>query len=49
MLQLLLADRFKLKVRREMREMPVYALVLGKNGPKFKESAPDASPIAHLA
>jgi uncharacterized protein (TIGR03435 family) len=22
--------------------MPVYALVVGKNGPKFKESAPDA-------
>lgn len=44
MLQALLADRFKLKVHREMREMPVYALVLGKNGPKFKESAPDAQP-----
>jgi uncharacterized protein (TIGR03435 family) len=24
-----------------MREMPVYALVVDKNGPKFKESAPD--------
>jgi uncharacterized protein (TIGR03435 family) len=48
MLQLLLADRFKLKFHREMREMPVYELVVGKNGPKFKESAPDASPIAHF-
>jgi uncharacterized protein (TIGR03435 family) len=47
MLQLLLADRFKLKFHREMREMPVYELVVGKNGPKFKESAPDANPIAH--
>ena len=42
MLQTLLADRFKLKVHREIKEMPVYALVVGKNGPKFKESAPDA-------
>lgn len=40
MLQALLADRFKLKVHREMRELPVYALVVGKNGPRFKESAP---------
>jgi uncharacterized protein (TIGR03435 family) len=47
MLQSLLADRFKLKVHREMREMPVYELVVGKNGPKFKQSAPDASPLAH--
>jgi uncharacterized protein (TIGR03435 family) len=42
MLQALLADRFKLKVHRETREMPVYALVVGKNGPKLKPSAPDA-------
>jgi uncharacterized protein (TIGR03435 family) len=44
MLQNLLADRFKLKVHREIREMPVYALVVGKNGPKLKPSAPDAAP-----
>jgi uncharacterized protein (TIGR03435 family) len=49
MLQQLLADRFKLKVHRETREMPVYELVVGKNGPKFKESAPGASPGAHYA
>jgi uncharacterized protein (TIGR03435 family) len=42
MLQTLLADRFNLKVHREAKEMPVYALVVGKNGPKFKESAPEA-------
>ena len=34
MLQSLLADRFKLVVHREMKEMPVYALVVGKGGPK---------------
>src|SRR5208282_3270821 len=42
MLQTLLAERFNLKFHREMKEMPVYALVVGKKGPKFKESAPDA-------
>ena len=41
MVQALLEDRFQLKVRREMREAPVYALVVGKNGPKFKAAAPD--------
>jgi len=49
MLQLLLADRFKLRVHRETRELSVYALVVGKNGPKFKPSAPDASPDTHYA
>jgi uncharacterized protein (TIGR03435 family) len=42
MLQALLADRFKLKVHTAKKQMPVYALVVGKNGPKFKKSAPDA-------
>jgi uncharacterized protein (TIGR03435 family) len=42
MMQSLLADRFQLKVHTEMREMPVYAIVVGKSGIKFKESAPDA-------
>jgi uncharacterized protein (TIGR03435 family) len=43
MLQTLLVERFHLKFHREREERPVYALVLGKNGPKFKESAPDAA------
>lgn len=47
MLQKLLAERFNLKVHREMKEMPVYALVIGKIGPKFKESAPDATFSGH--
>ena len=42
MLQALLTDRFKLAVHREVRETPVYALVVGKNGPKFRESKPES-------
>jgi bla regulator protein blaR1 len=37
MLRSLLADRFKLRIRHEMKELPVYALVFAKNGPKFAE------------
>ena len=40
MLQALLADRFHLKVHIESREMPVFALVLAKAGPKLHASAP---------
>jgi len=36
MLQTLLADRFQLKIHHESKELPVYALVIGKNGPKLK-------------
>jgi uncharacterized protein (TIGR03435 family) len=35
MLQSLLADRCKLRVRHETKEGPVYALVIAKGGPKF--------------
>jgi uncharacterized protein (TIGR03435 family) len=38
MLQALLEDRFKLKIRREPKEQPVYALVIGKGGPKLEKS-----------
>jgi uncharacterized protein (TIGR03435 family) len=38
MLQTLLADRFQLKAHFEKKERPVYALVLGKGGPKLQPS-----------
>jgi uncharacterized protein (TIGR03435 family) len=41
MLQALLADRFKLTIHRENRERAVYALVVGKGGPKLKEAVPE--------
>jgi uncharacterized protein (TIGR03435 family) len=41
MLQALLADRLKLTVRHDTKELPIYSLVIGKNGPKLKESKPD--------
>jgi uncharacterized protein (TIGR03435 family) len=36
LLQALLVDRFKLKFHTEMKAFPAYALVVGKNGPKFE-------------
>jgi uncharacterized protein (TIGR03435 family) len=44
MLQGLLAERFKLKIRRDSKEQAVYALVVGKNGPKMVSAEPD--PVA---
>jgi uncharacterized protein (TIGR03435 family) len=38
MLQALLAERFALDAHRENRPRSVYALVVGKGGPKFKEA-----------
>ncbi len=40
MLQAMLADRFKLVIRKEKKEQSVLALVVAKGGPKLKESAP---------
>jgi uncharacterized protein (TIGR03435 family) len=47
MLRTLLAERFHLQVHRETREIPIYSLVLTKNGPKLKESAADET--AHFS
>jgi len=38
MLQMLLAERFRLAFHRESRDLPVLGLVAGKNGPKLKEA-----------
>jgi uncharacterized protein (TIGR03435 family) len=40
MLQALLADRLKLTVHRETKDLPVYALVIAKNGPKLQKARP---------
>lgn len=39
MMQTLLAERFKLAFHRQTKELQAYAMVVGKNGPKLKESA----------
>jgi uncharacterized protein (TIGR03435 family) len=36
MLQALLTDRFKLTLHRETKELPVYAMTVARNGPKFR-------------
>src|SRR6202167_6460481 len=41
MLQALLADRFQVKLHREKKEFPIFALVLAKGPPKLKELPPD--------
>jgi uncharacterized protein (TIGR03435 family) len=38
MIQALLTDRFGLKTHREQRELPIYALVIAKGGPKLSPS-----------
>jgi uncharacterized protein (TIGR03435 family) len=40
MLQSLLADRFRLTLKYETKQLPVYVLVLAKNGPKLREAKP---------
>jgi uncharacterized protein (TIGR03435 family) len=41
MMQAMLVERCKLAVHRDMKESSVYQLVVGKSGPKFKETNPD--------
>jgi uncharacterized protein (TIGR03435 family) len=44
MLQNLLAERFKLTIHRDTKELPVYSLVVAKGGPKMKEAAEVPAP-----
>jgi uncharacterized protein (TIGR03435 family) len=47
MVQSMLEDRFQLKAHKETRELPVYNLVVAKDGPKLKASEDQTpSPIA---
>lgn len=46
-LQNLLEDRFKLKLHREQREQPVYALVVDKNGLKLVRADPPPGPASN--
>lgn len=39
MIQALLADRFKLRLHTETRELPMYGLVVAKNGPRLSETS----------
>jgi uncharacterized protein (TIGR03435 family) len=48
MLQALLAERFKLTFHRETKEQPIFALIVGKNGPKLVES-PNSPPAGDAA
>jgi len=54
MLQALLEERFQMKTHRETKELPVYALIVGKGGAKLTESPADAvggpgEPVARAA
>lgn len=44
LLRALIESRFQLKVRKETREMPVYALVVGKAGSKLSQSTETSGP-----
>ena len=42
------ADRCQLKMRREVKELPVYDLVIARGGLKMKEAAPDEAELSYL-
>jgi len=48
MLQKMLADRFQLKFHREKKELSVYAIGIGKSGPKISKSESDPNSLPGL-
>jgi uncharacterized protein (TIGR03435 family) len=48
MMQALLEDRLKVKVHREIRQVPVYSLTLGKGGPKLQPAREDGCVVQDL-
>jgi uncharacterized protein (TIGR03435 family) len=48
MLQKLLADRFHLTFHKDKKELTVYAIVVGKNGPKLTKSEGDPNGLPGL-
>ena len=49
MLQTLLTDRFHLAVRREEKDLPMYRLVVSKNGSKLRESVVSGEPQSRMS
>ncbi len=49
MLRTLLAGRFNLTLHRESRELPVYALVVARNGPKLSEAISPGDPDVRVS
>ena len=49
MLRTLLEDRFKLIAHREKRELPMYRLIVRKNGPKMQEAKEDEKTYVSFA
>ena len=47
-LQALLADRFRLKIHREIKDLPMYSLVVAKNGPKLTKNIDAPGPEATM-
>jgi len=48
MLQTLLRERFKLALHRERKELPGYALLVDKGGPKLHETAAEGDPVMKM-
>lgn len=48
MLRALIEDRFQLKAHRETAELPIYSLVVAKNGPKLTANTGEPGPMIRL-